>query len=121
VLRRLQLVASRLQPLRPASLVGVFAFLALGAWAVLVGGEVGNRWVIPALVGLVWSLSLFALLTAFASLPPAPDPAQGFFRRLRLRLARLYYWALALVFILATLVSVYLSYKLTIVWVADHG
>lgn|GEM_PF-1324047 len=74
-----------------------------------------NHYTLPGLLGTIWCLLLAIMITAFQSVP-CVDKDKSFFQRIKVRLTRLGYWVLALVFLILTLALVILTFRLMTIW-----
>jgi hypothetical protein len=106
----LQAIAVRLRPLVPLSLAVTLAGLGLFAASALMVD--GDAWLVAGLLAALWGGWLFALLTGFRVIPPAADVRQSLGSRLRLRLARAGYVALAWALLAAALVAGFVTFRL---------
>lgn len=114
----LQRIAVRIRPLRRVALVlGVvcLAGLALIIFAAPASGD-SNRFLVPAIVGFIWSLSAYGFIDTFQFVPERLDREHGFFARARRRISRAWFWFLALLFGGSTLAALFLTLKLGAVW-----
>ncbi|MDP6376274.1 MAG: hypothetical protein QF921_18050 [Pseudomonadales bacterium] len=122
-LERLQCIARPLTPLRYVPLAAAFAFAALFLVSALdieaLRGEAPERYTIPALLGVLWSLAIFSFIVSFREVPPPVPQDAGLVARLRVRFARAYYWLLAGSLAFLTFAVAYLSYRLLSVWSSD--
>jgi hypothetical protein len=118
----LQRFAFRMQPVRFALLVlSGFFFIVLLYIIVTSTTHSGDRFLLPAIIGLLWSLSGYAFILNFRSVPGWDYGTGGFFKRLKLRLLRLWYWVLASLFFGTTLALLLFSIRLIRVWMRDYG
>ncbi|MGI9329380.1 MAG: hypothetical protein ACR2QB_01575 [Gammaproteobacteria bacterium] len=91
-------MAARLQPYRwLAWCLAAAAFCALVIGVFMLTGPSSQSFSLVAICALLWSLTGIGFLQAFAQPVAQPDPGAGWWRRLKIRLARLYRWCLALV------------------------
>jgi hypothetical protein len=118
----LQRIAVRMQPIRfwllllSGFFLVVLIYVALGS-----SSQSGDHFLVPAIIGLLWSLSGYAFILNFRSVPTWKLEAGGFFRRQKLRLLRFWYWILALFFFSTTLALLVLSIRLLRIWLKDYG
>ena len=75
-----------------------------------------GRYLIPGIVGLLWSLSTYVLVTTFRFVPTPTAPGEGLIARLKRRLKRIWYGLLALVCIGSTVAAVWVSFRLASIW-----
>jgi hypothetical protein len=102
-------------------LLSGFLFLVLLYIVVTSTTPSGDRFLVPALIALLWSLSGYAFILNFRSVPRWDNGAGGFFKRLKLRLLRFWYWVLAAMFFGTTLALLLISIRLIRVWMQDYG
>lgn len=96
MLERLNRIAMALAPLQRVCLAGVVLFCGVFALSVFdISIFAGDAYLLPALIGLFWLLSLYSFIVCFRSLPEPPTQT-GLLTRLRARLQRLLYWSIAL-------------------------
>lgn len=95
------------------------AFIVFGYVVLIEEGVDKDVYIIPSIVGGLWSLVCSLLLSVFPYVPPKPDKQKGFSKRLKIRLARgIYHIGLLMFCILSTSV-VWLTLRLINVWRAD--
>lgn len=114
----LQRFALRIRPLRHVAVALAVVCLVGLAMILFVAPASGdsNRFLVPALVGLVWCVSAYGFIDTFQSVPVAIDESHGLFARAKRALARAWYWLLALVFAASTAAALLLTFKLASVW-----
>lgn len=117
---RLQAVAAKIRPLQyVAAGTGLF-FLGAVVFFVLSAG-VGDKYLIPSLVGLLWSVSAYNFILIFRFVPERADPAEKRRERVKDVLRRGSYWLVTLLFAGTTLAVVVASSKLLTVWYQDYA
>ncbi|QEP41718.1 hypothetical protein D5085_00290 [Ectothiorhodospiraceae bacterium BW-2] len=75
---------------------------------------------IPTILVAFWSLIGYAFTTYFHSIPDAAPAEWGWFRRLKRGITRGVGRLLLLFFVVSTIASVWVTYKLISVWVMDY-
>jgi hypothetical protein len=95
------------------------AFVILGYVMFIEEGADKDVYIIPSIVGVLWSLVCSLLLSVFPYVPTKPDKQQRFFKRLRIRLVRGGYHIGSLMFCLLSASVVWLTLKLLNVWRTD--
>ena len=120
MLGALNVIATNARWLKPviklASLASLSAFLYV---VFLAEGANRDVYLIPSVVALIWTLLLYILLATFPNVPAAPDKSRNLFFRIRLRVVRLFYHILAVLFLLFTIAVVILSLRILNVWRID--
>ncbi len=115
----LQALAERAAPLRPFAGAAMLLFgLATGALILSFGDD---RYLWPAMVGLLWSASTYAFIATFRFVPRPAAGESGVFARLRRRLRRTWFWLLALICAGTTLAVVIISVRLASIWLRHYG
>lgn len=117
-----QKIARWIAPLRYAVVVMGLACLAALAFIVLGAPAAGghNRYLVPAMVGFIWCLSAYGFIDTFQSVPERADRRHGFFLRMKLYLARGWFWLLAILFTASTLAALFLTFKLGSFWLGKY-
>lgn len=77
----------------------------------------GDDWLIPALVGLCWSLTLYSLSKLFLVVPARADADSAWRVRLSVAIRRGLLWLLALLMIVLSVALLILSYQLMQTWI----
>ncbi len=118
----LEIVAKRFRWSKPlVFMIGlVFLSVFLGSIFGLRGLE-SDIYLIPSILGIIWSAQFFFLVSTFPSIPPRPTKGTKFFARVKVRVKRGMYHVLGVVFILLTIAVVLLSFKMVGVWRADFS
>lgn len=118
----LQKIAVRIRPLRPVAFVA--GLLCLAALGVIVFGSpasgAGNRYLMPAIVGFIWCLSAYGFIDTFQTVPDKVELSAGFFAGMKRRIARGWFWFLALLFGISTLAALFLTLKLGSFWLGKY-
>ena len=97
----------------------VVAFIVFGYVVLIKEGADKDVYIIPSVVGVLWSLVCLLLLSVFPYVPPKPDKQQRFFKRLEIRLTRGGYHLGSLMFCVLSASVVWLTLRLLNVWRAD--
>lgn len=95
------------------------AFIVFGYVVLIEQGADKDVYIIPSIVGVLWSLVCSLLLSVFPYVPPKPDKQKRFFVRLKIRLARGGYHIGSLIFCLLSASVIWLTLRLLNVWRAD--
>ena len=120
MLDRLNRIATRLLPMRMLFLgLAIFGFLMLiASLFVEQGGEQG-LYAMPALTLFLWGLSLFVFILNFAVIPERRAGESSRIRRGWQLLQRAWYWLVALFFLATSLLLLYVSARLVMLWIRD--
>lgn len=78
-------------------------------------------YLIPSVVGMLWSITTYNFLVNFRSVPAKTDPAWKFVKRIKQKAVRTGYWIIGVVFIATTLVMIFLTYRMILIWLKDYG
>ncbi len=119
---RFRVLAQRLSPATPG-FVAAAAVCFVAFWCVLLGTSprVQDRYLVPLLLGLLWSLSAWSFVLNFKTVPDPAAAAVGVFERLQRRLQRVWCWLLALLFAATTGALLVLSFRVLAIWYRDYG
>lgn len=79
-----------------------------------------NLLLAPSIVGMLWSLSAYALLSTFYHIPRAPNAGDRLLLRLTLWIKRFWYWLLGILFVGTTAASVLVSFRLIKIWYQEY-
>ena len=97
----------------------VAAFIVFGYVLLIEEGADKDVYIIPSIVGVLWSLVCSLLLSVFPHVPPKPDKHQLFLKRLKIRIVRGGYHIGSLLFCVLSASIVWLTIRLLNVWRAD--
>jgi len=95
------------------------AFIVFGYVVLVEKGADKDVYIIPSIVGMLWSLVCSLLLSVFPFVPSKPDKQQHFLERLKIRLTRGGYHIGALIFCVLSASVVWLTVRLLSIWYAD--
>jgi hypothetical protein len=122
MIERLHRLARRLRKTQLPALVGAVVCLLYGFYVLLMPASHENDYLLtPAIVGMLWCLSLYALITNFVHIPVKAPEARGWWQRFKGSLARGYYWLLGLIFIALSVGVLVVSWRLMAVWLREYG
>jgi hypothetical protein len=108
-------------PLKPAFMVMFIVFLAIGAFIVFSSNShEEDLLLIPSVVGSLWSLSAYALLSTFHRIPRVPNENDRFLLKIKLRLKRFGYWVTGVLFLVGTAATVAVTVRLINIWYSDY-
>lgn len=120
MLDSLNRVARRLLPLRTLFLgLAVFAFLMLIVSLFAEEGGQQGLYAMPALTLFLWALSVFVFILNFAVIPQRQEGKVGMIRRGLQHLQRAWYWLVGLFFLSTTLMLLYVTARLAMLWIRD--
>lgn len=119
---KFQKIAQTIQVLRwPALFLGLISLALLFAVIFLFDARDGDPWMIPGIVGLLWSLCTYAFITTFDSVPPKADVSMGLSGKVIRAINRGWYWFVGLLFTLATLTVFYFTLRMVLLWIGEYG
>lgn len=117
---RLRVFSIKFAWLKPLFFLTTVAAIIVFAYVVLIENSAGKEvYIIPCVVGVLWSLVCLLLLSTFPHVPPTPDMQISFYKRLKIRLVRGCYYIVSFIFVVLSALSVFLTFKLLNVWLAD--
>jgi len=122
MLDKLQRIAQSIQFfLVPSIGIGVGCLLAATTIIFTSTTHEGDHYLIPALVGLVWALSVYAFIVTFRNIPARKSEGIGFFQKLKRSIVRGWYWVVGVVFIATTFSAIFITYRLISIWIKDFA
>ena len=71
---------------------------------------------IPSVIGLLWSLLLLSFTTTFSNLPSKPRSDEKLIKRIKARIMRGFYYIIGLIFLVLTVAIIFLSLKIFGIW-----
>jgi fatty acid desaturase len=106
--------------LKPFLLISTAAAFVVFCYVVFFGeGAETDVYIIPSVVGVLWSLLFLFLLAVFPYVPPKPSRQKRLPERLKVRLARGLYHIGSLMFCAISATALWLTLRLLNVWHAD--
>ena len=118
---RLQAIALKIQPLRFMVIgIGLLCLVAM-AFFILSPPSQGDRYLIPCIVGLFWSISTYYFIILFCSVPSKAAKSERRWERIKRGAWRGFYWLMALIFFGTTLAVAVVSYRLLSIWMRDYA
>ena len=75
-----------------------------------------DRYLLPALIGLLWSLNACAFIVGFRTVPSPAERADGIAVRIHRRMRRARYRLLALAFVGTTVAVIIVTFKMASLW-----
>ena len=95
-----------------------FGVAALGAslWFLWSATSNSDLYLIPALLSFTWCLLLYSFIELFSVPPAVSTQTSTFFERVVLKIKYFFYVDLAIIFLLLTILVIYMSYELIYVW-----
>ena len=112
MLLTLHRIASRLQGVKPLTMLLVAAGLAGTLASLFAGGGAYAHWLEPSLILTLWGMLTFAYLQLFRQIPPPVLPHDTFLVRLGTRFLLLLYTLLALLVVIVAAVLLFMSLRL---------
>ena len=101
-------------------LIGVGS-LSFFIYTVFSSGTTENdAYLIPSVLGFIWSLLYLLLVSAFPYVPEKPDQSIKFFKRIKIKFKRGIYYLIGIVFVVTTLSAIVLSFRLINIWLTDY-
>ena len=106
---------------RPIAYLMVVGFIALFGYSVIFrnAGDT-DVYLIPSVLGLIWSLLLVAITLIFPNVPSKVNSNDKFFKRIKVGLQRGVYYLIGLLFLILTIAIIVLSIKTFGIWREDH-
>lgn len=105
-------LARWLKPFRLVFFGLIILFALLSAYSLLASRAYPSPMLQLGVSGILWCLMLLATIELFQTLPRTPGPQQGWFLRQKLRIARVFYYGLAILICSFSLVLIWTSIRL---------
>ncbi len=118
-LERLQKIARFLNPLKWLSLLGFAIFVITFIFSII--GASLDRYIIPSVIGGMWTMLLFAFITGFQVIPDHAPADSSITERMAAQMARAAYWLLAVLTGAASLGALLLTFRLLVIWSTGNG
>ncbi len=103
-------LAVRLRGLRGVSLIVIFGFGGLFAYAAL-SENAPDRYLTSGIAGLCWGLLLFVFISLFQQVPEPPTDQHSRWQRIKLRMRRLGYGFLGLATLGLTITVIFATFR----------
>ena len=117
-----QRFANRLWPLRIVAVgAGVLSLVLVVVIILFSTTQEDDRYLIPGVLGILWSLSTYAFISTFQSVPEKAKGSDGFLHRLKRNIHRSWYWIIAFIFTGTTVATVFLTFRLFSIWLNDYN
>ncbi|GAA0349430.1 hypothetical protein GCM10009092_12290 [Bowmanella denitrificans] len=117
MLNNLQTTARKLRWLRPLLLLTGLTALAVFTYVLLLAGSAAeDKYILPSLITLFWSGTLYWFISAFTRLPARANSKDGFFKRCKAHIVRGFYSLLMMLAFALTLVIVFISIRSINIW-----
>jgi hypothetical protein len=119
---KLKEIAEALHFLRiPSVVLGLVSLVAMMTIVVSSKSHDEDFYLIPSLVGVLWSITTYSFLVAFRTVPSKADQSWKFIRRLKRNVIRGGYWLLGVIVIGTTIGALFVSYRIIAIWARDYG
>ena len=114
-------LSKRIYWVKPIAYVVVIGFTGLFGYAI-VFRDAGDTdvFLIPSILGVLWSLLLISITSIFPNVPTIPSSDDKFFNRIKIRLKRGIYYILGLLFVILSIAIIFLSLKMFGIWRGDY-
>lgn len=121
MIERLQLYARRLYRIRALIYVLAGGWFAVFLYALgYLSGPEQDQWMIPSVLGGVWSLLLVSMLSIFPNVPTKLSRDMGLFRRIKNRVSRFGFYLVGILFIGVSCALVIFTYRMVSVWLIQE-
>ena len=114
-------LSKRIYWVKPIAYVMGVGFVGLFGYAIIFrnAGDT-DVFLIPSVLGVIWSLLLISIITVFPNVPSKPSSDDKFFKRLKIRLKRGMYHLLGILLLILSITIILLSLKTFGIWRADY-
>ncbi len=116
-------ITRQLQWLKPIAILMVFLSSGLCVYILLATSGIAkdDYYLLPSAVILLWAIMLNIFLYGFPHAPEAVNQSHGFFRRIKIRIQRLFYFVLALICLVLTAAVAFYTYKFLSIWLTTQA
>jgi fatty acid desaturase len=104
----------------PSMATALACLMAIVALLIASDSRESDRYLMPAALGLLWSVSVYTFIALFRSVPAKPSPDWAFLGRLRRKMTRAWYWLLALLFVCTTAGALFVTVQMLRVWLDEY-
>ena len=119
---KLQKISQAIQHLRlPAIAVGFFCLATTIVIILNSNSHVGDRFLIPSFVGVIWAMSTYTFIVTFQSVPEKADNRLSVIGKLKRHLHRGWYWVISMVFLGTTLAAIYFTNSMISIWLRNYA
>ena len=116
--RSIAVAGKRFKPF--AVFIGIVAITIIGLEVLgIIGTSDEDFLLVPSIVVLLWAIVLWTILHSFPGVPEKLDKSARFFKRIKSKMARLFYYLLAMLFVVTTVMVILLSFKLLRIWYGE--
>lgn len=121
MIEKLNKLAIFISPLKwPALIISIALLVVAVTIAVSSSSRDEDILLIPSIVGFVWFLCIYVLISNFQNIPRKIEPEDGWLARIKVRLYRFWFLVLGLLFILTTGLVLFISYRLIMDWLSRY-
>lgn len=118
---RLGKIAQTLQFLRiPTIITGLVCLIVLTVIIFTSKTHEDDIYLIPSIIGLLWSVTAYSFLTGFNSVPQKAEDSWKFFQRVKRKLIRSWYWLLAIIFLGTSILAILVTFRIISIWIGDY-
>lgn len=119
---KLRSLSQSIQFLRyPAIGVGIFCLVSAIYIVFTSRTTEGDFYLVPSILGFLWSISTLSLLMTFHSVPEKADASFSFFRKVTRSLKRGWFWILSLAFFATSTGVIVTTYRIVSIWFKEYG
>ncbi|TQV72153.1 hypothetical protein FLL45_18200 [Aliikangiella marina] len=97
-------------------------FLALLGFSILnENTKESDVYIIPSIMGFIWSMLLYSIAQLFPNVPAIPDPSEKILKRLKVRIKRGFYHILSILFVMISIAAILLSIRMFLIWLGIYA
>ena len=120
MIETLESISKKLRWTKPLVLIiGLICFILFFAAIFELKGLNSDIYLIPSVLGVAWAALFFFLLSTFPYVPAKPNKDEKYFAKLKIRVKRVLYHLLSVIFIVLTIAVIIVSFKLLSIWHTD--
>jgi hypothetical protein len=120
MLDALEIVTKRFRWTKPLVFIIGVVFLSLFLASIFGLGRIeSDIYLIPSVLGVIWSALFFFMVSTFPYVPPKPTKDTKFFEKIKVRFKRGIYHVFSVIFVFLTIALFSLSFKMVGIWRTD--
>ncbi|MDE1463455.1 hypothetical protein [Spartinivicinus poritis] len=118
---KLKRAAQATQFLRfPSVVIGGICFLSATYIFLTSRSHETDFLLIPSLAGLLWAISTHCFIATFCAVPEATKEKLGFFKKIKYKLKRTWYWVIGLLFLSTSALLILMTFRIFSYWMRSY-
>ncbi len=118
---KLKLTAQTIYILRiPSIIIGLTCLISVSYIFLTSRSHEDDFFLIPSFIGLLWAVSTHYFIVTFCSAPEFPNQKIGFFKKLKYKLKRAWYWTISIFFLVTSVLLVLMTFRILSYWIRSY-